>query len=48
MKDLSSVLNNVSKGNGSMAKLMNDKDLYINLEASTKSKSPSSGFEIES
>lgn len=36
MKDLSSVLNNVSKGNGSMAKLMNDKDLYTNLEASTK------------
>ena len=36
MKDLSEVLNKVEKGEGSMAKLMNDKKLYDNIEASTK------------
>jgi phospholipid/cholesterol/gamma-HCH transport system substrate-binding protein len=36
MKDLSSVLNKVNKGDGTMAKLMNDKELYNNLEATTK------------
>lgn len=36
MKDLSDVLNKVEKGEGTMAKLMNDKKLYDNIEASTK------------
>ncbi len=36
MKDLSSVLEKVHKGDGSMAKLMNDKKLYENLEATTR------------
>ncbi len=36
MKDLSEVLNKVEKGDGSMAKLMNDRKLYDNIEASTK------------
>lgn len=36
MKDLSEVLNKVEKGEGSMAKLMNDRKLYDNIEASTK------------
>ena len=36
MKDLSEVLNKVQKGEGTMAKLMNDKKLYDNIEASTK------------
>ena len=36
MKDLSDVLAKVQKGEGSLAKLMNDKKLYDNLEASTK------------
>lgn len=36
MKDLSNVLNKVEKGEGTVAKLMNDKKLYDNIEASTK------------
>jgi len=36
MKDLSEVLNKVGKGDGSLAKLMNDRKLYDNLETSTK------------
>ncbi len=36
MKDLSDILNKVEKGEGTMAKLMNDKKLYDNIEASTK------------
>jgi phospholipid/cholesterol/gamma-HCH transport system substrate-binding protein len=36
MKDLSAVLHSVEKGEGSMAKLMNDKKLYDNIELSTK------------
>jgi phospholipid/cholesterol/gamma-HCH transport system substrate-binding protein len=39
LKDLSDVLNKVQKGDGSMAKLMNDKKLYDNLEATTKNMS---------
>ncbi len=36
LKDLSDVLGKVQKGDGSMAKLMNDKNLYDNLEATTR------------
>jgi phospholipid/cholesterol/gamma-HCH transport system substrate-binding protein len=36
MKDLSVVLQKVNQGDGTMAKLMNDKNLYTNLEATTK------------
>lgn len=36
MQDLSAVLSKVNKGDGTMAKLMNDKDLYNNMEATTK------------
>ncbi|MBK8518481.1 MAG: MCE family protein [Saprospiraceae bacterium] len=36
MKDFSKILNKVDKGDGSMAKLINDKKLYENIEASTK------------
>ncbi|KXK37413.1 MAG: MCE family protein [Saprospiraceae bacterium] len=36
MKDLSAVLQKMDKGDGSMAKLMNDKQLYNNLAATTK------------
>ncbi len=36
LKDLSTVLNKLDKGDGSMAKLMNDKNLYNNLESATR------------
>jgi len=36
IKDLSEVLHKVEKGDGSIAKLMNDRKLYDNIEASTK------------
>lgn len=36
LKDLSAVLSKLDKGDGSMAKLMNDKQLYNNLEAASK------------
>ena len=36
MKDLSAVLSKVEKGDGTFAKLMNDKNLYNNLESTTK------------
>ncbi|MBK8346419.1 MAG: MCE family protein [Saprospiraceae bacterium] len=36
LTDLSGVLTKVQKGDGSMAKLMNDKKLYENMEATTK------------
>jgi len=35
LKDLQSVLDKMSNGDGSMAQLMNDKELYSNLEATT-------------
>ncbi len=36
MKDLHDVLNKVEKGDGSVARLMNDRKLYDNIEASTR------------
>lgn len=36
LKDLSALLGKIDKGDGSMAKLMNDKQLYNNLEAATR------------
>lgn len=36
LKDLSGVINKMKDGDGSMAKLFNDKHLYNNLEAATK------------
>lgn len=36
LKDLSAIMGKIDKGDGSMAKLMNDKQLYNNLEAATR------------